>query len=364
MSLELLEKFRDPDLCRKILDKMESELDRELRFMEVCGTHTVAIFQSGLRSLLPEKVVHLSGPGCPVCVTHESEVNAFLDLAGRDGVIMATFGDLMRVPGHHGRNLKKAVADGARVKVVYSPFDTLKLARENPGDLVVFIGVGFETTAPTIAATMKMARDQGIDNLRVLCFHKTVPTALDVLLSDEEINLDGFILPGHVSAVIGVTPYRFVADQYHKSGVVTGFEPLDILQSLNEMIEWRNRGEAHVTNNYTRIVGRDGNPKALEIMYEVFEPCDALWRGLGLIPGSGLEIRPEWEDFDAKKQFGIEIKDGPSLPGCKCGEILRGVKQPDQCPLFAKACTPANPVGPCMVSTEGSCAAYYKYKLD
>jgi hydrogenase expression/formation protein HypD len=224
--------------------------------------------------------------------------------------------------------------------------------------------VGFETTAPTIAATMKMARDQGIDNLRVLCFHKTVPTALDVLLSDEEINLDGFILPGHVSAVIGVTPYRFVADQYHKSGVVTGFEPLDILQSLNEMIEWRNRGEAHVTNNYTRIVGRDGNPKALEIMYEVFEPCDALWRGLGLIPGSGLEIRPEWEDFDAKKQFGIEIKDGPSLPGCKCGEILRGVKQPDQCPLFAKACTPANPVGPCMVSTEGSCAAYYKYKLD
>ncbi|MEZ7195819.1 hydrogenase formation protein HypD [Pseudodesulfovibrio karagichevae] len=364
MSFELLEKFRDPDLCRKILDKMESELDRELRFMEVCGTHTVAIFQSGLRSLLPEKIVHLSGPGCPVCVTHESEVNAFLDLAGHDNVILATFGDLMRVPGDKGRNLKKAVADGARVKVVYSPFDTLKLAKENPGDLVVFIGVGFETTAPTIAGTMKMAREQGIDNLRILCFHKTVPTALDALLSDEAINIDGFILPGHVSAIIGVEPYKFIAENYAKSAVVTGFEPLDILQSLNQMIEWRNKGEAHVANNYTRIVGERGNPKALEIMYEVFEPCDALWRGLGLIPGSGLEIRPEWESFDAKKQFGIEIKESPALPGCKCGDILKGVKQPDQCPLFGKACTPANPVGPCMVSTEGSCAAYYKYKLD
>jgi len=364
LSFEFLEKFRDPALCRKMLDRMEAGLDRDLRFMEVCGTHTVAIFQSGLRSLLPEKVIHLSGPGCPVCVTHESEVNAFLDLAGRDNVIMATFGDLMRVPGDKGRNLKKAVADGARVKVVYSPFDTLKLAKENPDDLVVFIGVGFETTAPTIAGTMKMAREQGITNLRVLCFHKTVPPALDVLLADEATNVDGFILPGHVSAIIGVTPYNFIAEKYGKSAVVTGFEPLDILQSLAQMIDWRNRGEAHVTNNYTRIVGEQGNPKAMEIMYEVFEPSDALWRGLGMIPGSGLEIRPEWEQFDAKKEFDIVIKEGPALKGCKCGDILKGVKRPDECPLFGKACTPANPVGPCMVSTEGSCAAYYKYKVD
>ena len=363
MSFELLEKFRDPDLCRKLLDKMERELGDGLTFMEVCGTHTVAIFQSGLRSLLPESITHLSGPGCPVCVTHESEVNAFLDLAGRDGVIMTTFGDLMRVPGENRRNLKKAMADGARVKVVYSPFDTLKLAKENPDDLVVFIGVGFETTAPTIAGTMKMAREQGIHNLRVLCFHKTVPTALDALLADQAINLDGFILPGHVSAIIGVEPYRFIAEKYNKSAVVTGFEPLDILQSLSQMIDWRNKGEAHVTNNYTRIVGEQGNPKAMEVMYEVFEPCDALWRGIGMIPGSGLEIRPEWEEFDAKKEFGIVIEDCPPLAGCKCGEILKGIKQPDQCPLFGKACTPANPVGPCMVSTEGSCAAYFKYKL-
>lgn len=364
LSFELLEKFRDPELCRKLLDKMRDDLTGELRFMEVCGTHTVAIFQSGLRSLLPEGITHLSGPGCPVCVTHESEVNAFLDLAGNERVILATFGDLMRVPGQGRRNLKKAQADGARVKVVYSPFDTLKLAKENPDDLVVFIGVGFETTAPTIAGTMKMARQQGIDNLRVLCFHKTVPMALDTLLSDQAINLDGFILPGHVSAIIGVNPYNFIAEKYGKSAVVTGFEPLDILQSLTQMIQWRDSGEAHVANNYTRIVGENGNPKAVEVMYEVFEPCDALWRGIGLIPGSGLEIRPEWEQFDAKKEFGIVIEDGPALKGCKCGEILKGIKQPDECPLFGKSCTPADPVGPCMVSTEGSCAAYYKYKLD
>jgi len=364
LSFELLEKFRDPELSRKILDKMQAELGSELRFMEVCGTHTVAIFQSGLRSLLPKEIVHLSGPGCPVCVTHDSEVNAFIDLAGHEKVIIATFGDLMRVPGHGGRNLKKAQADGARIKVVYSPFDTLKLAKENPGDIVVFIGVGFETTAPTIAATMKMAKDQGITNLRVLCFHKTVPTALEALLSDVQSNIDGFILPGHVSAIIGLEPYNFIAEKFGKSAIVTGFEPLDILQSLMQMVDWRNKGEAHVVNNYTRIVSDTGNAKALGIMYEVFEPTDALWRGIGLIPGSGLEIRPEWEAFDAKKEFGITIVEGEALPGCKCGDILKGIKQPDECPLFKKACTPANPVGPCMVSTEGSCAAYYKYKLD
>ncbi len=364
MSFELLDRFHDPKLCRQLLDKLNASLDSEFRFMEVCGTHTVAIFQSGLRSLLPEKIIHLSGPGCPVCVTHESEVNAFLDLAGRDGVILATFGDLMRVPGEKGRNLKKAVADGARVKVVYSPFDTLKLARENPDNLVVFIGVGFETTAPTIAGTMKMAREQDIRNLRILCFHKTVPTALDTLLADQAITLDGFLLPGHVSAVIGVEPYRFIPATYGKSAVVTGFEPLDILQSLLKMVEWRNHGGAQVGNDYTRIVSDSGNRKAMDVMYEVFEPCDALWRGLGLIPGSGLEICDEWAGFDAKKEFGIVIEEGPALPGCKCGDILKGVLQPDQCPLFGKACTPANPVGPCMVSTEGSCAAYYKYKLD
>ncbi len=364
MGLEILERFSDPLLCRELLRKLSNELQGELRFMEVCGTHTVAIFQSGLRSLLPESVVHLSGPGCPVCVTHESEVNAFLDLAGRDGVILATFGDLMRVPGHGGRNLKKAVADGARVKVVYSPMDTLEIARENPGDQVVFIGVGFETTAPTIAATMLMAREQGIGNLQVLCFHKTVPPALEALMADPATNIDGFILPGHVSAVIGLAPYKPIAERFHKSAVVTGFEPADIVSSLVRMVGWRNQGLAHVSNNYTRVVSDNGNPKALEIMYQVFEPCDALWRGLGLIPGSGLRIRSEFEQFDALKHYDIAITESPALPGCKCGSVLKGQIRPDQCPLFKKVCTPADPVGPCMVSTEGSCAAYYKYQVD
>ncbi|MGE4553620.1 MAG: hydrogenase formation protein HypD [Desulfovibrionaceae bacterium] len=368
MPPDLLAGFRDPALCRRLLDQLARGLEqgqnRELRFMEVCGTHTVAIFRSGLRSLLPPGIVHLSGPGCPVCVTHESEVDAFLDVAGRDGVILATFGDLMRVPGRGGRNLKKAVADGARVKVVYSPADTLKLAREHPGDRVVFIGVGFETTAPTIAGTVLMAREQGIENLRVLCFHKTVPPALEALMADPATRIDGFILPGHVSAVIGLAPYRPIAERFHKSAIVTGFEPADILQSLVQMVQWRSRGEARVANNYTRVVHDEGNPRAMQVMNAVFEPCDALWRGLGRIPGSGLAIRPEFETFDAVREFGLTIGEAPPLPGCKCGSVLKGQLRPDQCPLFSRACTPANPVGPCMVSTEGSCAAYYKYQVD
>lgn len=364
LSLDILEEFHNPDLCRRLLDQLSGELEGELRFMEVCGTHTVAIFQSGLRSLLPEGIVHLSGPGCPVCVTHESEVNAFLDLAERDDVIIATFGDLMRVPGHGGRNLKAAQADGARVNVIYSPFDALKLAAENPDSTVVFLGVGFETTAPTIAGTMIMARQQGLTNFRVLPFHKTVPEALAALMDDVQTRIDGFILPGHVSAVIGLEPYRYIADKYQRSAIVTGFEPVDILQSLLDMVRWRNECTPKVTNNYTRIVADEGNKKAMSVMHQVFQPGDALWRGIGMIPGSGLDIRDEWADMDAKREFGIAIEEVPPLPGCKCGEVLKGIISPEQCPLFKKACTPAKPVGPCMVSTEGSCAAYYKYKVD
>lgn len=364
MNIDLIKEFRDPELCKGLLETLDRELDDELRFMEVCGTHTVAIFQSGLRSLLPDKVVHLSGPGCPVCVTHESEVNAFLDLAEHDDVIIATFGDLMRVPGHGGRNLKAAQADGASVSVIYSPFDALKLAAENPDKTVVFLGVGFETTAPTIAATMVMARKQGLKNFMVLPFHKTVPTALGALLDDASTRIDGFILPGHVSTVIGMEPYEFIATDYDRSAVITGFEPADILKSLVDMVRWRNEGTAKVTNNYRRAVADTGNAKAREVLYSVFEPCDALWRGIGLIPGSGLKIRDEWTDMDAIVKFGIEITEVPPLPGCRCGDVLKGVITPDQCPLFKKVCTPAKPVGPCMVSTEGSCAAYYKYKVD
>jgi hydrogenase expression/formation protein HypD len=360
--LNLFDNFKDPELCKALLGRIHAELDGELRFMEVCGTHTVSIFRSGVRSLLSDKVVHLSGPGCPVCVTHDSEVAAFLELAGKNAVI-ATFGDLMRVPGPDKKTLKAAQAEGARVKVVYSPFDALKIARDNPGDKVVFLGVGFETTAPAIAATVKVAREQGLSNFSVLCFHKLVPPALEALVGDPELKVQAFLLPGHVSAIIGVEPYRFLAEKHGLPAVVAGFEPVDILQALHLFVTMRNEGRVEVVNAYKRVVSDGGNPKAVSVMNEVFRPTDALWRGIGVIPGSGLAMRDEYEAFDAMRVFGMSLREVPDIKGCRCGDVLKGKMSPEKCPLFGKACTPAAPVGPCMVSTEGSCAAYYKYKV-
>ena len=360
--MNLFDNFKDPQLCKTLLERIHAELDGELRFMEVCGTHTVSIFRSGVRSLLSDKVVHLSGPGCPVCVTHDSEVAAFLELAGKNAII-TTFGDLMRVPGPEKKTLKSAQAEGARVKVVYSPFDALKIAQDNPHDKVVFLGVGFETTAPAIAATVKVAREQGIGNFSVLCFHKLVPPALDALVGDPELKVQAFLLPGHVSAIIGVEPYRFLASKHGLPAVVAGFEPVDILQALYMFVTMRNDGKIEVVNAYTRVVSDAGNPKAMSIMDEVFSPCDALWRGIGLIPGSGLTMREEYAGFDAMRVFDMQLRDVPEIKGCRCGDVLKGKMSPDKCPLFGKACTPASPVGPCMVSTEGSCAAYFKYRV-
>jgi hydrogenase expression/formation protein HypD len=269
----------------------------------------------------------------------------------------------MRVPGPDKKSLKSAQAEGARVKIVYSPFDALKIAQDNPGDKVVFLGVGFETTAPAIAATVKVAREQGISNFSVLCFHKLVPPALDALVGDPDLKVQAFLLPGHVSAIIGVEPYRFLAEKHGLPAVVAGFEPVDILQALHLFVTMRGEGRAEVVNAYRRVVSDAGNPKAVSVMNEVFEPADALWRGIGLIPGSGLTVREEYAAFDAMRVFGMELKDVPEIKGCRCGDVLKGKLSPEKCPLFGKACTPAAPVGPCMVSTEGSCAAYYKYRV-
>lgn len=361
--MSFLDSFKDPELSRRLLDQLAAE-GQGLRFMEVCGTHTVAIFQSGLHSLLPPGFVHLSGPGCPVCVTDDAEVAAYLEAANKPGVIMATFGDLMKVPGPGGANLKTAQAEGARVKVVYAPFDALTLARDNPGDTVVFIGVGFETTAPTIAATVMMARAQGITNFKVLSFHKLVPPALSALLSDPEMNIEAFILPGHVSTIIGLAPYEFIARDHGVPAVIAGFEPMDILQALLALTRMRKSGKPEVKNLYTRVTSDAGNPKAMSVMNEVFEPCDARWRGIGVIPGSGLKFREAYAEFDAFAALGIELKTVAPIKGCRCGDVLKGKLKPSDCPLFKTACTPARPVGPCMVSTEGSCAAYFKYHLD
>ncbi|MCL1915208.1 MAG: hydrogenase formation protein HypD [Desulfovibrionaceae bacterium] len=358
----------DPALGRALLDKLGKLLEtygRPARFMEVCGTHTVSIFRSGLRSLLPPGLTHLSGPGCPVCVTHDSEIAACLGLAEKD-LILASFGDMLRVPGPGGLSLKEARGKGARVEVVYSPLEALQLAQRRPADRVVFLAAGFETTAPAVAACLQSARREKIGNFFVLSLHKLVPPALRALLAEDRGKgvppVSAFILPGHVSTVLGVGPYSFIAEEFGRPGVISGFEAADILQSLILILESLIAGRPAIFNQYLRAVSPAGNPRARRILDEIFEPRDALWRGLGRIPASGLIPRADYADFDAWRVFGLEVRESPPPPGCRCGEVLRGRIRPPDCPLFGKACTPATPVGACMVSAEGSCAAYHQYQ--
>ncbi len=357
--------FADPELCLPMLQQLQENLHAPLRFMEVCGSHTVSIFRSGLRSILPKGITHLSGPGCPVCVTHDREVAAYLELAKKDEIILATFGDLMRVPSSTGQNLKDAKASGARVEIVYSPLDALTLARNNPTDKVVFLGIGFETTAPTVAAVVQMAKLEALANFFVLPFHKLVPPALELLLQEDsqDDGIDAFLLPGHVSTILGVEPYKFMVEKYHKPGVIGGFDPTDILQSLLLMLDMRNKNQPAIMNQYSRAVSDNGNPKARAILFDVFETADALWRGIGLIPESGLAMRAKYAEFNAFEHFALSLPDVPEIKGCRCGDVLKGKISPAQCPLFGKACVPAKPIGPCMVSSEGSCAAYFSYNI-
>jgi hydrogenase expression/formation protein HypD len=361
--------FSDPALCRGLLERLRRELDRPLRFMEVCGTHTVAIYRSGLRTLLPEGIEHLSGPGCPVCVTHEREIAACLALAEKDGIMVATFGDLMRVPGPGGKSLQQSSAEGARVEVVYSPLEALALARRQPERNVVFLGVGFETTAPAVAATVQMARKEKIGNFTVLALHKRVPPALRALLGEHgpertDGSIDAFLLPGHVATVLGIAPFRFLAEVHSRPGVVSGFDPADILQSLLLLLEMRKKETPAILNQYRRAVSDNGNPRAREILCAVFEPADALWRGIGLLPQSGLVIREEYAAFDARKRFLPDLPEATANRGCQCGKVLTGQIAPGSCPLFGTVCTPVTPVGPCMVSAEGSCAARFLYAVE
>ncbi len=355
--------FKDPKTCMALLEKLKSLLDgTQLRFMEVCGTHTVSIFHSGLRDLLPENIIHLSGPGCPVCVTHDAEVATFLALAGKENVIVATFGDVLRIPGPDGQSLKHAMAAGARVEIIYSPLDAIALAQKNPHDTVVFLGIGFETTAPTVAATLLMAEQQQVQNLLVFSCHKLVPPALKALLDDEACQVDAFLLPGHVSTILGLEPYAFLAD-YKTPGIVAGFDAADILLALVMMAEEIQQHSFSIKNAYQRAVDAQGNPKAKAILEQVFVPAHALWRGIGRIPESGLVLAPAFEHRDALLALDMTLPEVKPLAGCRCGDVLKGKLLPPNCPLFGKACTPAKPIGPCMVSTEGSCAAYYKYRL-
>lgn len=352
--------FRDPELARGLIHSINQWAPEHATLMEVCGTHTVAIARNGLRTMMPEGTRLASGPGCPVCVTSNKDIDTVIALARIPDVAIATFGDMTRVPGSTSSLLQEQ-AQGRDINIVYSPLDALKLAQENPDKQIVFVGVGFETTTPLVAMAIKRAQVLGLNNFSVFVAHKNMPGALEAIVADPQLEINALILPGHVSTIIGVKPYEFLAHKYGIPGVITGFEPVDVLQGIAMIMRQLHEGRAEIEIAYTRGVMPEGNPVALAAIDEVFETVDATWRGLGVIPGSGYAIRPEYAQFDAVKRFEPDVEPTQEPKGCRCGDVLRGMMAPNECPLFRKVCTPENPVGPCMVSSEGSCAAYYRY---
>ncbi len=338
-----------------------AKIGRPVNLMEVCGTHTVALFRHGIRAVLPDGIRLLSGPGCPVCVTDIPDVEAAMALARMPGVVLCTFGDMMRVPG--GKlTLFDAKADGADVRIVYSPLDALKLAVDNPTLKVIFFATGFETTSPLVAATLMQAEKQGVENFYVHTVHKLVPPALSALLGSGEVKIDGLILPGHACTITGTVPFEFLATEHATPSVVTGFGPLDILEGILMILNQIVDGKPSVDIQYKKMVRPEGNPRAMEALEKVFTPADAYWRGIGTIPESGFALKEPYSRFEALSALGpVDVPDYPEPKGCACGEVLKGLKLPPDCKLFGKACKPERPVGACMVSTEGACAAYYKY---
>jgi hydrogenase expression/formation protein HypD len=370
--VRFIDEFRDPAKAEALLREIErltSDIEvareRPLRIMEVCGGHTHTIFRFGLEQMLPDCIELVHGPGCPVCVLPTGRVDDCVVLAERPEVIFATFGDAIRVPGSR-KSLLQAKADGADVRIVYSPLDALALARRHPEREVVFFGLGFDTTMPSTAFTVLQAEAEGVSNFSVFCNHITIVPTLKALLEEPDLALDGFIGPGHVSMVIGTEPYGFIAERYRKSFVVAGFEPLDILQSLWMLLKQFAEGRCEVENQYGRIVPDDGNRRALEAVAEVFELREFFeWRGLGSIDHSGARMRKAYAQFDAERKFPVPQLKIADPKSCQCGEVLKGVIKPWQCKVFGTACKPETPMGALMVSSEGACAAYYNYgRLD
>lgn len=355
--------FRDRSLVATLTDKIKSAAlhGKTYRIMEVCGTHTMAISRTGLRTLLPSNVELVSGPGCPVCVTAQSGIDLFFDLI-KKGASVVTFGDLLRIPGSTGETLQKARAKGADVRVAYSPMDTLKFAAQEPDKNFVFLGVGFETTAPTVACVALFAREKGIHNVSVLSLCKTMPVAIKLLLDDKDLRVDGFLCPGHVTTVTGISLYEPIV-ACGKAAIVAGFEPVEMLDAILEIVYQTNSRQYSVVNKYKRVVPDEGNQTAKDVINKVFKQVDVQWRGLGMLKGSGLDFRDEFADYDSRKVFDLKDGDAVDIKGCRCGEVLTGKIRPPDCPLFGKACAPENPVGPCMVSSEGTCSAYYKYNI-
>lgn len=366
---EILKQSADPSICKPLLaavqekaKQFQSKFGHKPAFMEVCGSHTMSLARSGVKKSLLEDVDLVSGPGCPVCVTDQQSIDAMIALAEDDSRIICTFGDMMRVPGSK-QSLMDAKIKGKDIRVLYSPIDAIKVAQENPDKEVIFLGIGFETTIPLIAVIVSEAERNNLDNFSVWMTTKLVEPILRYLLDTKEVNIDGFILPGHVSIVLGKDSYQYLINDYHVPGVITGFEPAEMISALYKIIDSLVNDEIEIINNYPSVVTNEGNVQAQFWLNKYFMECDEAWRGIGIIPKSGLDFKPEYNKFNAKKRFSVSLEE-PRKTKCRCGEVIRGLITSDACPLFAKACHPLNPIGPCMVSNEGSCAAHYQYMRE
>lgn len=352
--------FRNPKLAARALKDIETLTTRNITIMEVCGTHTMSICKNGIKELLPKNIRLISGPGCPVCVTPQSYIDTAIELSNRKNVIITTFGDMINVPGSVS-SLKIQRALGSDIRVVYSPIDSLKIAKQNLDKEIVFLGVGFETTAPIIALSILKAKYENISNFSVFQSMKTMPSVMKKLVKDEEVNIDGFLCPGHVSVITGARSFEFLSKEFNIPCVVAGFEYNDIIYAIYIIAHMIAEGTSEVKNIYGRFVKYEGNERAQNTIIKVFTSAGSTWRGLGYIEGTGLEFRKEYKIYDAKEKYNLHIVDSEMASGCICGEVLKGTKEPTDCKLFSKVCNPSNPVGACMVSQEGTCGIYYKF---
>ncbi len=360
--MKYYDEYYDKKLCQSIVEKIKGLTEEEINIMEVCGTHTVSIFRAGLKNLFPKNIHLISGPGCPVCVTPIAAVDHLIALARMEDTIITTFGDMVKVPGSSS-SLKEEKACGADIRVIYSPYQALEVAQESPHQKVILVGIGFETTIPLLANVVLEAKQKGLSNFYLLSLAKIMPPIIKELLQSQEVKIDGILCPGHVSVIIGGKPYQFIPECYHIPCVIAGFEPVDIIWAIYRLIQQKIKGRPVVENQYARAVREEGNPVALDLMNKVFTSVDSHWRGIGKVPASGLDLKPEFSQFNAHN-FEVEVESTKEHTQCRCGEVLRGIIIPLQCPLFQKVCTPENPIGACMVSSEGTCAAYYKYSNE
>lgn len=358
------EQFKKPKDIEKVILAINNMELKPIKIMEICGTHTMAIAKSGIKSLLNENVKLISGPGCPVCVTPSDRIDKILEIVQRKDIIIATYGDMLKVPGSkYGDSLERHKAMGAKVEIIYSAMDAIEIAKNNPQMEVIFLGIGFETTTPGSAIAIEVAMQDKVENFSVFSMHKLCEPILRFLGEMEDFDIDGLICPGHVAIILGEKGFEFLTKEYEMPAVIAGFEGGDIVTAIYQIASMIEKGKPEFVNEYKRLVTYNGNELAWDMVMKYFEPYDDLWRGVGLVPNSGLKIREEYSKYDAAVKFGIILSTDEAVTACKCGEIIKGKQEPKECPLFGNVCSPENPVGPCMVSSEGACAAFYKYGL-